>query len=119
MNVEILCQLLSKRIEPTKFQIHGLDVFWIIEPTKEELLIVDDVIKNYDHLKGEYILEEKLKKENSDLFEHLKENDIKCVRAIREWIIGASTGMVSALKIYDVIAQQARDRLDEIKISKV
>ena len=83
---------------------------WDRVPNREELALLHD---------KEYTDKIKFEKENSDLLEHLKENDIKCVRAIREWIIGASTGMVSALRIYDVIAQQARDRLNEIKISKV
>lgn len=91
------------------YEEENIEVRWVTEeelsllmaPTKEEL----------EQLAFE--------KENADLMEHLKENDIKSIRAIREWIIGASQGMVSALRIYDVVAQQGRDRLNEIKISKV
>ena len=89
----------------------------------------DFILVGYDHIPNmeevktlhdkEYIDKVNFEKENADLMEHLKENDIKSIRAIREWIIGASQGMVSALRIYDVVAQQGRDRLNEIKISKV
>lgn len=50
MDANILCTLLSERIAPDKFQLHGTDIHWIGEPTLEELAIVGDVTANYETL---------------------------------------------------------------------
>lgn len=65
MNANILCTLLSQRIPPEQFQLHGLEVVFF-DPDKnnkpctapnespydtpENRAIVEDVIKNYDTL---------------------------------------------------------------------
>jgi allophanate hydrolase subunit 1 len=54
MDAGILCQLIANKIDPTKFQLWGLEIKWLEDPTPEELAIVDDVIKNYKTLEVEY-----------------------------------------------------------------
>jgi hypothetical protein len=55
MNASILCPLIAKRIDPTHFQLWGLDIHWMNEEynTPENRAIVEDVIKNYDILAGD------------------------------------------------------------------
>lgn len=52
MEQSILCQLIAKRIDPTKFQLWGMEVKWMSETdnTLENNAIVADVIANYDVL---------------------------------------------------------------------
>ena len=62
MNIDILCQLLAEKINPEKFQFRGAEIKWLIEPTSEELEIVDDVIKNYKALEESYLREKRKEK---------------------------------------------------------
>lgn len=73
MNNEILCTILAIKIDPAKFQLWGLDVHWLSKPTKEELAIVDDVIKNYDTFEAEYLDEQVREQEIQDEIEKIKE----------------------------------------------
>jgi hypothetical protein len=57
MDADILCTLLAQRIDPQKFQLHGLKVVWMKQPTNDDLAIVDDVLKKYDALAGEVKVE--------------------------------------------------------------
>jgi Na+/phosphate symporter len=75
MDTGILCQLLAKQIEATKFQFRGSEIKWLIEPTKEELAIVDDVIKNYDTLEAEYLVEQEKEKEILAEIEKIKSEE--------------------------------------------
>jgi hypothetical protein len=54
MNNNMLCTLLAEKIDPTKFQIRGTEVHWLLEPTTEEQVIIENVIANYDTLAAEY-----------------------------------------------------------------
>jgi len=53
MNASILCTLLAQRINPTYFQLWGLEVHWMASKydIPENRAIVADVVANYDTLK--------------------------------------------------------------------
>ena len=55
MNAQILCSLIAAQIDPSKFQIWGLEVHWLVEPTQGELDIVNSIILNYDVLAAAYL----------------------------------------------------------------
>lgn len=55
MDREILLQLLMERVDAEKFQLRGLDVHWMVEPTQEDLAAVSDVIASYEALAAVYV----------------------------------------------------------------
>ena len=55
MNTDILCTLLAERIDPTKFQVRGIDIEWLTVPTEDEISLAAGVIANYDTLVVEYV----------------------------------------------------------------
>jgi len=58
MESGILCSLLSKRIDPEKYQVRGTDVFWLQTPTSEDLDNAVYVTDNYEALAEAYLAEE-------------------------------------------------------------
>ena len=60
MNAQILCTLLAQRIDPTHFQLWGLDVHWMLPEydTPANRAIVADVIANYTTLEVAYLAEQ-------------------------------------------------------------
>ncbi|NLT24661.1 MAG: hypothetical protein GXX82_16585 [Syntrophorhabdus sp.] len=55
MNASIVCTLLAERIDPTKFQVWGTEIKWLVEPTAGELAAAADVIANYATLEADYL----------------------------------------------------------------
>jgi len=46
----LLCTLISQKIDPNKFGVNGFAIYWIKEPTDEEKGIALDIIANYEIL---------------------------------------------------------------------
>ena len=59
MNTDILCTLLAERIDPTKFQVRGIDIEWLTVPTEDEISLAAGVIANYDTLVVGYVAKQK------------------------------------------------------------
>jgi hypothetical protein len=57
MDAQILCTLIARQVDTTKFQIHGLNVVWLIAPTSQELNTVGAIISNYESLAAGYLQE--------------------------------------------------------------
>jgi hypothetical protein len=53
----MLCTLFSERIDPTKFQVRGIEIDWLTVPTDDEIALAADVIANYFTLAAEYVAE--------------------------------------------------------------
>lgn len=62
MQIEILVPLLvNAGLDPTKFRVSGVnadEIIWLVTPTADELVIVTDVIANYDTLAVAYQAEQ-------------------------------------------------------------
>jgi hypothetical protein len=54
MDADILCSLLAERIDPVKFQLHGTEIVWMVEPTSDDLVALSDVLANYEALAAAY-----------------------------------------------------------------
>ena len=119
MNIDILCQLLGARINPDKFQFRGSEIKWLIEPTKEELAIVDDVIKNYPALETEYLNKQINEKECADTLACLSDIDLKSIRAIRELLTGSNPSAIDHLKGYEATAKAHRNNLLSVNIEEI
>lgn len=94
MNADILCALVAERIDPTKFQVWGTEVKWLVEPTAEELAAVADVIANYDTLAPAY-QGQKMKKQAIDgvqaiLDAQAKEYGFDSIHTAAVWTISAN-----------------------------
>jgi len=85
MDANILCKLIARRVDPTKFQLLGLDVHWLNEAddTPENRAIVADVITNYDGLAAEYLREQHMTALRAERNRRLDEADIKYCNAER------------------------------------
>lgn len=94
MNADILCQLLAKRISPEKFQVRGIDIHWMRDEysTTENLVIVADVIANYDELAAAYIAKQGIIKQIYDL------ETLQTPRRVRETLNGTDNGWMVALE---------------------
>lgn len=91
MDKEILCTLLTQRIDPIKFQLRGLDIFWLEEPTVEDLKAAQDVLDNYKTLEAEYLVQQEKETENAAVKAKLLDIDIKSIRSMREWVAQQAT----------------------------
>ena len=89
MKRDVLCALISKRIDPSLFQLRGTEVHWTSKEydTEENNKIVEDVVSNYDSLVLEYELKEKKSNVIKLTKEVLTDIDISSIRSIREWVI--------------------------------
>ncbi|OPY84606.1 MAG: hypothetical protein A4E65_00251 [Syntrophorhabdus sp. PtaU1.Bin153] len=55
MDANILCSLLTEKIDPTKFLLRGTEVEWLTPPTQAEEALAANVIANYDTLEADYL----------------------------------------------------------------
>lgn len=57
-NSEILCTLVSRQINPIKFQIQGINIHWLVAPSQSEIDIYSNIKANYETLKTQYLAEQ-------------------------------------------------------------
>jgi hypothetical protein len=62
MDARILCQIIAKQIDPTKFQLWGYDIHWLDESydTPENQKIIEDAKADYDNLALPYIKQQQI-----------------------------------------------------------
>ena len=72
MDAQILCTLIARQVDPAKFQIWGLDIHWLSEPTLAELDIVAGIYTNYESLAAAYLQEQELAAQAEALKEQQK-----------------------------------------------
>lgn len=121
MDTNIFCTLLAERINPEKFQLWGLEIKWLIEPTKEELIIVDDIISNYENYSQEYLINSQKEVSKQEALNNLDRFDKISIRAMREWIAKQpdapiwldSDGNTCSLSIIEAKADIERNKLKE------
>jgi beta-galactosidase beta subunit len=60
MDASILCQLVAKEIDPTKFQLHGTNIYFLNESdnTQENQNIISNIITDYSNLETQYLINE-------------------------------------------------------------
>jgi hypothetical protein len=84
-------------------------------PTQEELRAAwERVLIKQEEAEKQKAIE----KQWQDCVNHLAENDLKCVRALREYVLGLP-GAASALGIYEVVASNTRLQMQGLKFVKI
>ena len=85
MDANIFCALLARQIDPTKFQLHGLDVHWLSggDDTLENRNIINNVVANYDALAAEWLRDQHMAALRVERNRRLDEADIKYCNAER------------------------------------
>jgi hypothetical protein len=108
MDAIIFCNLLAQRINPSKFQIWGTDIHWLVDPTPEELSLADSVVSNYATLAAAYLQEQAQAEQAQAQKAQQKQQDI--INNLPSWqevddaITAATT--IAALKV--IIRKMAR-----------
>ena len=77
MDANILSSLLSGRIDPSKYELHGLDVVFRnhADETPENRAIIADVIQNYDTFADRFIASSAMQNLREDRNAMLSESD--------------------------------------------
>lgn len=76
MDSGILCQLIANRIDSKKFQLWGLEIKWLAEPTADDLANAKYVQDNYSALEAAYIATKKAEEDAMAVLETQKLADI-------------------------------------------
>lgn len=72
MDQKILCGLIAQRVDPTKFQLWGTEVHWLVTPAQTDLDNVAAIIADYDNLAALYLQELELAAQAQALKEQQK-----------------------------------------------